>query len=151
MLIKEPKLYKGDIFVDDRGIVGFNNELDLTGVKRFYTISNHTPGYIRAWHCHLKESKYFTMLTGSAIIVAVLIAADQSEYKLNWKMKYRETLSANLPSVFYIPAGYANGSMLIEPNSKLMVFSTSTTEESKTDDIRFSFDDMYNPFQVKIR
>jgi dTDP-4-dehydrorhamnose 3,5-epimerase len=151
MLIKEPKLFKGDIFVDDRGIVGFNNELDLTGVKRFYTITNHTPGYIRAWHGHLRENKYFTMLAGSAIVVAVLISEDQNEYKLNWDIYYRETISANLPTAFFIPAGYANGSMLLEPNSKLMVLSTSTTEESKNDDIRFSFDAADNPFRVKIR
>ena len=139
MILPEPKLYKGTIFVDDRGIVEFNNDLDLSPVKRYYTVSNHVPGFIRAWHGHEREAKYFTMLSGSAIIVAVQMMLYKNEWTLNWDIQSRETLSAQTPTVFYIPPGYANGFKLLTPDSKLLVLSTSTTKESAEDDIRFTY------------
>lgn len=139
MLLPEPKLYKGNIFVDDRGIVGFNNDLDLSEVKRFYTISNHTPGFIRAWHGHEREAKFFTMLSGSATIMAVHMILSKNIWELNWDITFKETISSEVPTVYYIPPGYANGFKLLTQNSKLMVFSTSTTKESAEDDIRFPY------------
>lgn len=139
MILPEPKLFKGDIFVDDRGILGINNDLDLSPVKRFYTVTNHTPGFIRAWHGHEKEAKYFTMLSGSAIVLAVQMMLYKNNWSLNWDIQSRVTLIDNYPTVFYIPPGYANGFKLLTPNAKLMVFSTSTLEESKLDDIRFEY------------
>jgi dTDP-4-dehydrorhamnose 3,5-epimerase len=46
-------------------------------------------------------------------------------------------LSANKPSVLYIPPGYANGFMSLTPDARLMFFSTSTLAESKGDDHRY--------------
>ena len=46
-------------------------------------------------------------------------------------------LSANKPSVLFIPPGYCNGFMSLTQDAKLMFFSTSTLEESRGDDIRF--------------
>ena len=37
----EPKLIAGNIGIDDRGEVGFVNDFDFAGVKRFYTVRNH--------------------------------------------------------------------------------------------------------------
>jgi len=139
MILPEPKLYKGTVFVDDRGIVEFNNDLDLSPIKRYYTVSNHVPGFVRAWHGHEREAKYFTMLSGSAIIVAVQMMLYKNDWTLNWDIQSRETLSAQTPTVFYIPPGYANGFSLLTPDSKLLVLSSSTTEESTQDDIRFTY------------
>ena len=147
-----PRLYKGDIFIDDRGTVGFNNDLDLTDVKRFYTISNHSPGYIRAWHGHIKEAKYFTITSGSAIIGAIKMKAQGEKTILDYSYQYSQALSGTLPSVYYIPAGFANGCKLLTADSKLLIMSTSTVEESKLDDIRFNFyAETFNPFEVDFR
>ena len=143
-----PKLYKGEIFIDDRGIIGFNNELDLSDIKRFYTISNHVPGFIRAWHGHINEAKYFIMLSGSSIIVAIKMIQKNNIWEMCYEQKHVQALSAKLPSVFYIPPKYANGFKLLTSDATLMVFSTNTIEESKQDDIRFPYSTDYNPFVV---
>jgi dTDP-4-dehydrorhamnose 3,5-epimerase len=47
----------------------------------------------------------------------------------------------------YIPKGYANGSMSLEENSELLIFSTSSLEESLKDDIRYKAD-YWNPWKI---
>ena len=148
----EPKLFKGDIAIDDRGIVGFNNGLDLSPIKRFYTIQNHVPGFIRAWHGHLKEEKYFIVTSGSAIISTILMHPQDNDLDLRFIETY--TLHETIPSVLYIPAGYYNGFKLLSPGTKLLILSTSTFEESKNDDYRKSYEPGYiapDPFEVIIR
>jgi dTDP-4-dehydrorhamnose 3,5-epimerase-like enzyme len=141
----EPKLIKGGIAIDDRGAVSFVNDFNFQGVKRFYTIENHKQGFIRAWHGHKKEGKYFLVVKGSAIICGVEIDDWENPSK-NLKI-FRYVLSEVSPSVLYMPAGYANGSMTLSKDSKIMVFSDSTLEESLHDDIRFD-SRHWNPWEV---
>ncbi len=142
--MEKPKLYHGGMIADDRGIIGFNNSLDLSKVKRFYTISNHTDGFTRAWHGHRHEGKYFMALSGIAIIVALKINFENDDDPKGWisphipDEQFQQTL-APINDVYYIPPGYANGFKLLTKDTKIMVFSTSTLEESKKDDIRYEF------------
>ena len=62
---------KGGVAVDDRGSVRFVNDFDFKNVKRFYQVSNHKEGFIRAWHGHEREGKYVYVAKGSALIGAV--------------------------------------------------------------------------------
>ena len=125
----------GGLGIDDRGEVGFVNDFDFAGVKRFYTVRNHTAGFIRAWHGHRREAKYVTVVQGAALLAAVPVT--------DWTAPSREAhvtrhvLSAHKPSVLLIPAGYCNGFMSLTGDCKLMFFSTATLEESRGDDIRF--------------
>ena len=129
------RLIEGGLAVDDRGTVGFINDFNFSGVKRFYAITNHRSGFVRAWHAHRHEAKYITVLQGSAVIGAVKID--------DWAKPSRDTqvgryvLSANKPSVVYVPAGYANGFMTLVKDTILVCFSTATVEESRGDDVRF--------------
>jgi len=131
----EPVVISGDLFVDDRGELGFVNEFDMKDVKRFYTVTNHKRGFIRAWHAHKKEAKYVTVVSGAALVATVQID--------NWRNPSRElnvhryVLSAVKPSVLYIPQGYANGFMTLQEGAKLVFFSTSTLEQSHGDDYRY--------------
>jgi dTDP-4-dehydrorhamnose 3,5-epimerase-like enzyme len=129
------KVYAGGLATDDRGSVGFVNDFNFNGVKRFYTVSNHRQGFIRAWHGHKKEAKYVTVVEGAALVGAVKIDDWQNPAKESDVT--RIVLSANKPSVIYIPSGYANGFMSLTENTKLIFFSTSTLEESLGDDYRF--------------
>ena len=52
-------IFEGNNFVDDRGILSFVNSFDFNGIKRFYQIKNHKINYIRAWHAHKNETKYY--------------------------------------------------------------------------------------------
>jgi len=143
--MSEPEFIEGGIGIDDRGEVGFVNGFNFTGVRRFYTVRNHRLGFVRAWHAHRRESKYITVVQGSAIVGAVKI--DDWDNPSRYLKVNRFVLSAGKPSVIFIPNGYANGFMNLTEDAILVFFSTSTLEESKGDDIRY---DAYywNPWQI---
>ena len=131
----DPTLLIGDLAVDDRGEVGFVNDFDFAGVKRFYTVRNHRQGFVRAWHAHRREAKYVTVVAGAAVVGAVQVDnwdAPSKDLKVS-----RYVLSAARPRVLYIPAGYANGFMSLSDDTRLMFFSTSTLADSHGDDVRF--------------
>jgi len=131
------RLLEGGLAVDDRGEVGFVNDFDFLGVKRFYTVSNHRSGFVRAWHAHRHEAKYVMAVQGAAVVGAVLI--DDWENPSPDAKVERYVLSSSKPSVLYIPAGYANGFMSLTDDARLIFFSTSTLAESKDDDVRYPF------------
>jgi len=130
-----PQLIEGALAVDDRGELGFVNDFNFDKVKRFYWVSNHRSGFIRAWHAHKREAKYVTVVSGAALIGAVEI--DNWDNPSKDSKIWRYTISENNPSVLYIPAGYANGFMSLTKKTKLMFFSTATLEESRGDDVRY--------------
>jgi dTDP-4-dehydrorhamnose 3,5-epimerase len=130
-----PLYFEGGRAVDDRGEVGFVNDFNFAGVKRFYTVANHRSGFVRAWHAHRREAKYVTIVQGAAIVGAVEI--DDWDAPSKDSKVYRYVLSSHKPSVLYIPAGYANGFMSLTEDTILIFFSTSTLEESRGDDVRY--------------
>jgi dTDP-4-dehydrorhamnose 3,5-epimerase-like enzyme len=131
----EPRVFEGGLSVDDRGAVGFVNDFAFEGVRRFYTVSNHAAGFVRAWHAHRREAKYVTALRGAAVVGAVKI--DDWEHPSPAARVHRFVLSAQKPSVLYVPAGYANGFMSLTADALLVFFSTATVEESRVDDVRY--------------
>lgn len=130
-----PVLIEGGLGVDDRGQIAFVNDFHFEDVKRFYLVSNHRAGFVRAWHAHRREAKYVMVVQGAAIMAAVAI--DDWEHPSKDKQVHRYVLSATKPSVLYIPAGYANGFMSLTADARLMFFSTSSLEESRADDVRY--------------
>lgn len=145
MCVSKSILLNGGLAVDDRGQVSFVNDFTFEGVKRFYLISNHQQGFVRAWHGHKKESKYVMVVSGAAIVAAVAIDDWQSpSHDLEI---HRYVLNTNRPSVLFIPAGYANGFKTLTTDTRVMFFSTATLEESKEDDYRFDAD-YWNPWDV---
>ena len=132
----EPRIIKGGLSVDDRGEVGFVNDFDFAGVRRFYTVTNHARGFVRAWHAHRQESKYVTVTSGAALIGAVRI--DNWEQPSASLPVFRTVLSAAGPQILFIPAGFANGFMSLTSDTRLMFFSTCSVEESRGDDIRYA-------------
>ena len=130
-----PYVIEGGLGVDDRGEVAFVNDFHFDSVKRFYMVSNHRAGFVRAWHAHHHEAKYVTVVQGAAIVAAVAI--DNWEHPSKDAQVHRYVLSAQKPAVVYIPSGYANGFMSLTADTRLMFFSTSTLEESRGDDVRY--------------
>ena len=131
------EIFLGDSFVDDRGVISFVNGLDLSDWKRFYIVENHKPNFIRAWHGHKIESKLVVPISGVTQVSAVKVS--------NWENPdKRETpkthfLSSGKPSALFIPKGFANGFKSLTDDSKLLIFSSSTLDESKQDDFRFEW------------
>jgi dTDP-4-dehydrorhamnose 3,5-epimerase len=131
----KPELFEGGIFFDKRGSVSFNNNLLLQKIKRFYIVQNKKKNYIRAWHGHKVEAKYILCIGGKAKVSAVKI----NNFK-NPSIKIKPFywyLDSKVPSVVYIPPGYANGSKSISKDMKLFIFSTTTLKQSLKDDYRF--------------
>jgi dTDP-4-dehydrorhamnose 3,5-epimerase-like enzyme len=131
----EVHLITGDLAVDDRGVVRFVNDFDFAGVKRFYMVENHQAGFIRAWHAHRREGKYVLVVQGAAIVAAVKI--EDWANPPHDSPVHRYVLSAHKPAVLWIPRGYANGFKSLTADTKLILFSTSTLEESRGDDVRW--------------
>lgn len=121
------ELIKGDSAVDDRGKVAFVNDFDFKNVKRFYIVSNHQTGFIRAWHGHVKEAKYVFVSQGAAIVGVASLGGGEAK---------RFVLSADKPAVLYIPPGHANGFKTLTDDTQIMFFSTATLQESLADDLR---------------
>lgn len=140
-----PKLIEGDLSIDDRGEVAFVNEFHFDGIKRFYIVSNNRAGFVRAWHAHRLESKYVTVVQGTAVVAVVLI--DNWECPSKQVPVHRYVLSARKPSVLCIPSGYANGFMSLTEDAKLFYFSTAAVAESKEDDVRYDAR-YWNPWEV---
>jgi dTDP-4-dehydrorhamnose 3,5-epimerase-like enzyme len=130
-----PSLLPGDQAIDDRGRVSFINGFQFEGVKRFYIVENHRAGFVRAWHGHRREAKYITCIAGAAVVGAVPI--DDWENPNAALAPQRFVLSAGKPAILQIPPGYANGFMSLTPDTRLLIFSTSTVEESRDDDFRW--------------
>ena len=135
---KDLSLIKGGVAVDDRGILNFANDFNFYGVKRFYQVQNFNTSTIRAFHGHLNEAKYVYVSKGSAIVAAVKLDDIKMPSK-NQKIN-RYILSDKNPQVLFIPPRYANGFKPLEEDTRIIFFSTSSLEESKGDDYRFSAD-----------
>jgi dTDP-4-dehydrorhamnose 3,5-epimerase len=140
-----PTIFQGNRATDDRGSLGFINGFDLSNFKRFYTVSNHTSNFVRAWHGHLKEAKAIIVLQGSALVCAVEM--DDTNTPSVHNQIHRHVLSGNTPAALFVPAGYANGFKTLTSDATILVFSSTTLEESQGDDYRFDYD-YWNPWEV---
>ena len=141
-MTEDLKVINGGVATDDRGQVRFVNDFNPSafGVKRFYQVSNHAVNFVRAFHGHLKESKYVYVPKGSALVAVVPMEGTD---KLLYDNVQKWTLSDANPKVLYIPAGYANGFKTLTADTTVMFFSTTTLEESQDDDYRFDWN-VYN-------
>ena len=146
--LKVPTIITGGKATDDRGSLTFNNGIELNQFKRFYAIENHRQGFIRAWHGHLKEAKLFVPLRGSFLVAAVELDDAVSPSKENKIAK--SVISDTNSNSLFIPAGYANGYMNLSADAILLVYSSTSLEESKGDDYRFEFD-YWNPWEIEQR
>jgi dTDP-4-dehydrorhamnose 3,5-epimerase-like enzyme len=131
----EPYIINGGLAVDGRGEIAFVNDFHFEAVKRFYMVSNHRHGFVRAWHAHKKEAKYVHAVAGAALVGAIRID-DWEKPSVDLPVG-RYVLSSKKAQILYIPSGYANGFMSLTSDLKLIFYSTATLEESADDDIRY--------------
>ncbi len=121
----EPQLISGSSYLDDRGVLTYNNNVDLSPVRRTYMITGHR-GFIRAWHGHKIESKLMQVVSGQFRIRLV-----------NMETLSQHTLyMTNNGDMLYVPAGFYNGLQHLSDNSTLLVYSDKTVDQSKGDDYR---------------
>lgn len=142
---KVPTVINGGCAVDDRGMLSFVNGFPLQNYKRFYTVSNHSKGFIRAWHGHMLESKTLFILKGSVLACAVKMT-DKTKPDKNQSVD-KFVLTVNNPVALQIPPGYANGFMSLTDDALLLILSSTTLVESLNDDFRFPFD-YWDPWEI---
>lgn len=144
----EPRLVIGNRIYDNRGSLRFSNDLEFKKIKRFYTVHNYNKNFVRAWHGHLNEEKYIGCIKGTFQISAVKIDNIKKPNKKNKIHNFFLNESNN--NFVHIPKGYANGSMSLEENCELLIFSTSSINESLKDDIRYN-SEYWNPWKINHR
>ena len=129
-----PKLIVGARHVDERGSLLFNNDLNISNFRRMYIINNSDSHPFRGWHGHELESKIFITLSGRIRFGAVRVEdwsnPDKSEVPQVAELK------ADSLDAFFVPGGYANGILSLEPGSQALVISSSTLSDSLVDDYR---------------
>ena len=131
----EPKIIQGNIFEDHRGSVAFVNDFKFHDIERFYIISNSDEQPVRAWQGHKLDCKNFHCIQGSFRIHYIKV--DNWETPSPILKAEKVVLTADNTAVLRIPAGYANAIEALEPNSRLMSFSTLPLDRVKEDDVRF--------------
>lgn len=131
----KPYVLEGGIATDHRGSISFVNDFRFDNICRFYLVENKDESEVRAWHGHRKDIKHFYCVQGSFLISFVKI--DDWENPSMSIAPERIILNANDSKILVIPAGYANSVKSLEPNSKLMSFSTLPIEEAEGDSVRY--------------
>lgn len=129
-----PELIRGATHLDERGSLVFNNQLSLEGFERLYLIENSNELPFRGWHGHQFESKLFLTVSGKIRFGAVKVN-DWSNPDSNEKVVTAEINSGSM-DVFFVPGGYANGILSLEPGSQALVLSSSSLSASLNDDYR---------------
>jgi dTDP-4-dehydrorhamnose 3,5-epimerase len=131
-------LIGGGQHIDGRGSLFFFNDFDLANIKRFYVIEHCDINVVRAWQGHQYEQKWFYAVLGTFHLV--VIEPDNWEIPSKQIIPQLFRLSESRPAILHVPGGYATGFRALENNSKLIVFSDKSLDESKIDDLRFDRD-----------
>ena len=120
-------MISGGRYVDNRGVLRFCNDFDMSAVKRFYTIANSAEQPVRGWIGHKKETKWFFPVRGKTVIeVENFNRVDRVE---------RVEMDAERPCVLKVPPG--NWFKIVQDgDAEVMVFSDCHVGEYENDDIR---------------
>jgi dTDP-4-dehydrorhamnose 3,5-epimerase-like enzyme len=133
-LNEKPSLKKGNRYADERGVIYFNNKLNLSEVKRIYFIENKDISFKRGWQGHKIEQRWFSAVQGSFKINAIAID--------NWEMPSKNLLTktfilnSTALDALYIPSGYVTSIQALEENAKLMAMTDHRIDEIN-DEYRF--------------
>ncbi len=114
-------LIEGNIFRDKRGLLKYNNEFDLSEIKRLYIIQNDNKNIIRGWQGHKIEQRWFTSILG--IFKINLIQIDNWE-KPSQSLIYKSyILDSKKLCVLHVPPGFVSSIQSLTIPSKLLVFA----------------------------
>ena len=133
----KPSLISGNTHKDLRGLLFYNNDFDLTNIKRMYVIENSSKNVIRAWQGHAIEQRWFSATQGSFKIQ--LIAVDNWDKPSLTLPKISYTLHSKTLDILHIPSGYISSIQALEEKSKLVVMADYHLGELN-DEFRYSTD-----------
>ena len=120
-------------FMDERGILFFDNSLSLVSWRRLYFLENSSSALSRGWHGHRTEKKCFIAVNGKFQVEIVCI--DDSTQEPH-KVKSFE-MDAAAPTALYVPPMHANKITADSESARMLVLSSQELSESINDIIRF--------------
>lgn len=132
-----PKIFEGGKYSDERGSLLFNNDFNLSEIKRMYCIENADVDFVRGWTGHQVEQRWFSALQGSFTIK--LIKIDNWENPSNNSEIFDFELSFENFNVLHVPKGFVSAIQSKEKGSRLMVMADYFLGEIN-DDFRFPID-----------
>jgi len=130
-------LIKGSKYMDERGVVNFNNNFDASAVKRIYTIENTHIDFIRGWQGHAIEKRWFSCIKGNFIIAVIQI--DDFEKPSENLLPTIYELNADGLNVLAIEAGCVTAIKASTEDSKLLIMADYALNEIE-DEYRFPLD-----------
>lgn len=132
--IPNPQSLKGNRHEDERGIITYNNDFDVSKVKRIYTIENHSVDFIRGWQGHKVEQRWFAAMKGSFEISVIPIDDFEKPSKDLTIQQY--ILNDESLTYLHIPSGHITAIQALEEKSKLLVLADYALGEVQ-DEIRY--------------
>lgn len=117
----KPKVINGGSYSDNRGVVTYNNDFDMSSIKRIYSIQNVNTSLVRAWQGHAIERRWFSVLKGSFEIKYIKI--DNWENPAKSLEVFSRILNDENFDVLCVPGGYVTSIKALEENSKLLLMS----------------------------
>jgi len=141
---QRPEVFDVSMHQDDRGFVYcVRDNLLEDMIQRTYIVENHSKGMVRAWHGHRRGDTYMHVLRGTVKLAAMNMNNDDDIVTA--------VLTERKPQLFYIPTGFYNGAVSLTDNTKILVYSTLTFEQSKKDDHRLDWKVNANIWRVENR
>ena len=128
------KIFLGKTYLDSRGTLRFNNDFDLSEIKRVYEIENCDIEFRRGWKGHYKEKRRFLCTSG---VIEITVKEILQGIKLSNKSNTIK-LSADKFDVLEVPEMYATLIKQKVPGSKVLVFANSFIDNSE-EDIRWPY------------
>lgn len=122
-----PLYLEGNIFSDERGKLFFNNEFDLSSIKRMYFIENKASTIIRGWQGHQIEKRWFIAVKGNFKICVVKI--DNWDNPSDFLKVEEFYLDSDSFKILYVEEGSATSIQSLKEESKLLCFSDYTLGE----------------------
>ncbi|WP_310556231.1 WxcM-like domain-containing protein [Flavobacterium sp.] len=132
-----PKLIKGNIHKDVRGNLKYNNDFDLSEIKRVYIIENADNQLKRGWQGHKIEQRWFSVISGKFEIMLLEIDNWENPSE-NLKPLLFELTSETLDAL-HIPSGYVTCIQSQELGSKLLVMADYNVGEIN-DEYKFALE-----------
>lgn len=149
--MSEPKIIKEFFTNDDRGLFT-NIECNLFIPKRIYVIDNFSEGMIRAFHGHKNEEKLIFCIHGAIKIPVAPLSHFLKEENSPGLPEFQTfVLSQHSHECLYIPKNYCHGVLFLQPNTQILVISSSSVEESLKDDYRFDYNRYGYNWSIKCR
>lgn len=119
--MEKTKILSGGNFSDERGTLTFNNDFDMSEVKRIYTLQNIRVDFVRGWQGHTIEQRWFSCLLGSFKIQCIHLGSSEDPNK---DLPIEEfILSSESLDILHIPAGYVTAIQALNTGAKLLSMS----------------------------